>query len=367
MAGKARFVKALAASKLLRRNTPLLIYWFVTNRCNYRCSYCYGSFHQDPRPDLPTATMLRIGDEMARAGVRRVNLLGGEPLLRPDIGVLIDHLARRKISVCLLTNGSLLPGQIEGIRQVDEVGLSIDGAEAIHDAIRGAGAFRALTDSIATLRAWRIPVVLTYTMVAGNIDQLDFVMQYARREGVSVTVNVAHGRIFGTKDSPVSRASDDACRASLRSLIDYRKRGYPVFRARRTLELMLRWRSYQEDTCEVPPAPGFPRCSFGTRAAAITSAGELVPCFLTDRGGGLSLQEHSFATAWRNCQGIAHCAYCHVPCFIEYNAIFELSLPVLFNAGMNLCVRPLFPSRRAPKDRRGQSGPSDRTPGSPAS
>jgi MoaA/NifB/PqqE/SkfB family radical SAM enzyme len=293
--------------------------------------------------------MLRMIDEMARAGVRRVNLLGGEPLLRDDIGVLVSRLASRKISVCILSNGSLLPRQIEEIQQVDEVGLSIDGCEETHDAIRGRGAFRALVEAIVALRQRGITVVLTYTMVASNLQELGFVMEFARRQGVYVTVNVAHGRVFGTRDVPVLRADNEAYRAALRELIGYRERGYPVFRAKRTLEFMLRWEDYQQDTSEIPPAKHYPRCSFGSHAATLACDGTLIPCFLNNRGSaGLSVPEHGFAAAWEHCRQIAHCTYCHVPCFIEYNSIFDLSPPVLFNAAMNLCVRPVFAKTRVP-------------------
>jgi len=347
VAGKARFFHALVTSKIMRRTPPLFLYWFVTNRCNFRCSYCYGSFHSDQSPDLPTEVMLQMIDEMSHAGVKRVNLLGGEPLMRTDLGVLVDRLVSRKISVCVLTNGSLLGQHFEEIEQVDEVGLSIDGCEEIHDAIRGRGAFRALTRAIASLREKRITVVLTYSMVVGNIQELDFVMEFARRQGVYVTVNVAHGRVFGTEDVPVTRASNDAYRAALQQIIKYHERGYPVFRARRTLELMLRWKDYHEDTSEIPPTRDYPRCSFGSYAATLTSDGTLIPCFLNSRGSaGLSVPEHGFSRAWQHCRQMAHCTYCHVPCFIEYNSILDLSLPVLLNAGMNLCVRPLFAKPR---------------------
>lgn len=340
---KFRFFRDLVINKTRRRQVPLFLYWFVTDRCNYRCSYCYGAFHRNQGADLPTEVMLRMADEMAHAGVRRVNLIGGEPLMREDIGLIVDRLARNRISVCILSNGSRLPERIEAIRNVDEVGMSIDGSEQRHDAIRGRGAFQELKLAIAACRQRGLTVVLTYTMVSQNIDDLDDVMEFVKEQGVQVTVNIAHGRILGARDLPVSRASNEEYRQALRKIIAYHERGYPVFRARRTMELMQQWNDYQSDTSDISPGKSFPTCLFGSYGATLYADGRLVPCFLNSRGGtGRSVPEHGFPSAWEHCQAMAHCTYCHVPCFIEYNSIFALSLPILFNAGLKLSVYPVL-------------------------
>jgi MoaA/NifB/PqqE/SkfB family radical SAM enzyme len=343
---KIRFLRDLVVNKARGRKVPLFLYWFITERCNFSCSYCYGAFPRKESADLPTAVMLRMIEEMGEAGVRRVNLLGGEPFMREDLGLLVERLAARKISTCVLSNGSFLPERAGELRGVDEVGMSIDGCEQTHDRIRGRGAYEKLIRAIEACRRQGITVVLTYTMVSQNVEDVDHVMEFVRRQGVTVTVNVAHGRVFGSGDLPVSRADQEAYRRALGKIIDYRDRGYPVFRARRTLELMRSWPDFRTDTSDVRPAPGYPACRFGSYGATLCSDGTLIPCFLNSRGGaGLSVPESGFAAAWEHCQGLPHCTYCHVPCFIEYNAIFGLSPAVLYNGFMKLSVHPLF--RRA--------------------
>ena len=68
----------------------------VTDRCNFRCSYCMPKdvFTKD-YPYLPHAALLtfeeitRIAGQFAAHGVQKIRLTGGEPLLRKNIEILI--------------------------------------------------------------------------------------------------------------------------------------------------------------------------------------------------------------------------------------------------------------------------------------
>ena len=87
----------------------------VTDRCNFRCSYCMAeemSFL--PRRDLLTleeiATLAR---HFVRRGVRRIRLTGGEPLVRRGIGELAGALGSLRAEgldeLTMTTNGTALP------------------------------------------------------------------------------------------------------------------------------------------------------------------------------------------------------------------------------------------------------------------
>ena len=93
----------------------------VTDRCNFRCSYCMPKevFDKDYRY-LPHNALLsfeeitRLARIFATRGVRKIRLTGGEPLLRKNIEVLIGQLAQLRtpdgvpLDLTLTTNGSLL-------------------------------------------------------------------------------------------------------------------------------------------------------------------------------------------------------------------------------------------------------------------
>ena len=89
----------------------------VTDRCNFRCTYCmpkavFGANHRFlPRSDvLSFEEIERLTRILARLGVEKVRLTGGEPTLRRDLPQLVGRLAGihglREIN--LTTNGSRL-------------------------------------------------------------------------------------------------------------------------------------------------------------------------------------------------------------------------------------------------------------------
>jgi cyclic pyranopterin phosphate synthase len=89
----------------------------VTDRCNFRCTYCmpkevFGpDFAFMPHGNLLTfEEITRLAKVFVRAGVRKIRLTGGEPLLRRDIETLIAMLAEipELEDLALTTNGSLL-------------------------------------------------------------------------------------------------------------------------------------------------------------------------------------------------------------------------------------------------------------------
>src|SRR6185503_15803623 len=93
----------------------------VTDRCNFRCSYCMPKEVFDKHyAFLPHASLLtfeeitRLARIFARHGVKKLRLTGGEPLLRKNLEVLVRMLAElrtvegRPLDLTLTTNGSLL-------------------------------------------------------------------------------------------------------------------------------------------------------------------------------------------------------------------------------------------------------------------
>ena len=102
----------------------------VTDRCNFRCRYCmpqevFGpGFAFMPRAELLSfEEITRLVRLFAAAGVTKLRLTGGEPLLRRDLPALITMLAAVEgiEDIALTTNGSLLAARAA---QLAEAGLS---------------------------------------------------------------------------------------------------------------------------------------------------------------------------------------------------------------------------------------------------
>ncbi len=109
----------------------------VTDRCNFRCHYCMPEegFKSLPREDLLSLDELVIFIRtMARMGVQRVRITGGEPLIRKGLPWLVEQIASTPgiEQVAMTTNGHLLGRYAEelwaaGLRQLN---VSIDTFDA---------------------------------------------------------------------------------------------------------------------------------------------------------------------------------------------------------------------------------------------
>ena len=100
----------------------------VTDRCNFRCVYCmpkevFGRDHRflDRRELLTFEEIARVARVFVDAGVRKLRITGGEPLVRRDLERLIALLAELDVDLTLTTNGSLLPQKAQALA---DAGLS---------------------------------------------------------------------------------------------------------------------------------------------------------------------------------------------------------------------------------------------------
>ncbi len=101
-----------------------LIQLAASASCQYDCSYCAIDKTSVPAPHLfPTENILTFIRMMAKLGLKRVRISGGEPLLRPDIIDLVSQLTviQSIKSVSLSTNGLLLESMAE---RLSNTGLS---------------------------------------------------------------------------------------------------------------------------------------------------------------------------------------------------------------------------------------------------
>ena len=85
------------------------IFWSVTGRCNFRCRHCYMDAPDAALGELSTREALDLIDQMAACGVLRVDLTGGEALVRKDFWQLVDRILSHGMVIRqLYTNGWLL-------------------------------------------------------------------------------------------------------------------------------------------------------------------------------------------------------------------------------------------------------------------
>jgi MoaA/NifB/PqqE/SkfB family radical SAM enzyme len=114
---------------------PLLIL-FPHSRCNCRCLMC-DIWRSTTRDEISAEAVASRLAEWRQLGVERVVLSGGEALMHSHLWELCAHLRRASIGITLLSTGLLLKRHAaEIVQHCDDVVVSLDGAQATHDAIR---------------------------------------------------------------------------------------------------------------------------------------------------------------------------------------------------------------------------------------
>ena len=227
---KARLALAVLSTLRGSRPRPIAVAWLVTGRCAGRCEYCRWRSLRD-MPELDSSAAHRMIDQMADAGVCMVSFTGGEPLLRDDIGELVDHVAARGMVCKLNTNGQLLTRSVDKLRRLDLLQVSLDGPPAVHDRLRGAGTSSQAASAIALARRSGIPVQAVACLTRDVVRHLDEVLEQARELRVKLLVQPLAPPSSLEKDDFDAAPAPAELRAALERLHRLRRGRGPMRRA----------------------------------------------------------------------------------------------------------------------------------------
>jgi cyclic pyranopterin phosphate synthase len=148
----------------------------LTDRCDLACVYCRPHRHDgylERRLDL--SAWLAMVEGLVRAGVRRVRLTGGEPLLHADVVEVVRALARLPIDdLALTTNATRLAVLAAPLREagLQRINVSLDtlDPQRFHRMTRGGNLARVLEGIEAACAAGFASVKLNAVVVRGEND-----------------------------------------------------------------------------------------------------------------------------------------------------------------------------------------------------
>ncbi|MFC1658037.1 radical SAM protein [Candidatus Omnitrophota bacterium] len=191
-------IPAVAIQKRLQKaKSPFLISWALTHRCNHNCLYC--QIYKIKCREMNTKEALRIINELAAMGVMLICLSGGEPLLRDDIGEIINFIRKKKIAFDISSNGYLVEEKISQIDGLRALCLSLDGPQEIHDYIRRKkGAYKRVLEAARLAKKKKIPVYFRTVLSRLNLNRIDFILNLASRLEIGVLFQPATENLYGT-------------------------------------------------------------------------------------------------------------------------------------------------------------------------
>lgn len=160
---------------------PLFVKWYITSRCNLRCKHCYLT---DYTQKGELEKILEIIDYLGAKKIMSVVLIGGEPLIRDDLEIIITRLTAYGIKVTIATNATLVSEQraislMESGAKHFQVSLEGHSPE-LSDPMRGGnGTFNKILDGTRLLKKYGANVTFAITITAKNYHLLHEYVEFA--------------------------------------------------------------------------------------------------------------------------------------------------------------------------------------------
>jgi len=183
-----------------------MLYLYISGGCNLRCRHCWITPGYDPDASsaayLPLEILEAAVEEAIPLGLGSVKLTGGEPMLHPRFGRIVDLLASKRIGIMMETNGILLDAP--AARMMRESGVfgtisvSVDGAcGETHDSLRGIdGSFEMALEGIRRLVSEGFRPQMICTLHEGNAAEMHGVVALAADLGCG-SVKFNHVQVVG--------------------------------------------------------------------------------------------------------------------------------------------------------------------------
>jgi MoaA/NifB/PqqE/SkfB family radical SAM enzyme len=167
-------------------------HWYVTTRCNSRCSTCSiwrDSIYKSKESTLQSR--LDLLQDIKSLGFKSIDFTGGEPLLYKGLPILIREAKKMGFFTSLTTNGTLYPKYAQQLKgNLSSLSFSLDSADReTHNTIRGIDCFDNVIRSIILARKLGETVMLKTTVTNKYIETIPPLIKLAARMGVLIELN----------------------------------------------------------------------------------------------------------------------------------------------------------------------------------
>lgn len=284
-------------AKITRRPRPVSVNLQVTKHCNLDCPYCFADLSTLKEiKDWSTTETLETIDALYERGCRHIILMGGEPLMRKDIGEIIRYIKSKWMRCEIVTNGYLIQQRIEDLKLLDSVCISLDGPKHENDRVRGAGCHDAVIKGMQVLKENKIKARIHAVLTKYNKDSgLPYISKLAKEHGFRFNFSMIMLRPELRPDF-INFSEEEI----VKFLDDYKKcrdDGYPVFTSDACFDYMYKWPKkgaytiYKSDNLSPEEMRNVVPCNYGMYNAFVDVDNKVYKCPLTWKNG-LNWREH---------------------------------------------------------------------------
>ena len=284
---------------------PTAIRATLTERCNYKCRYCYHWRQETDAPEMTVDEWKGIIDQLRDyAGRFPIQFIGGEPMIWPGFAELIQHCRARNVPWGAITNGSVLNARLVKVivaSRPSNIDISVDaGNIAVHDLARGvkgsfvhieAGLMRLIEEREAA--GIRFPIRIKTTVHKLNLAHLPELVGWVA-ELPGVTIDFSPVGLWQPRDRaslyPASDQEFEQLDAAVEELIRLKEDGAPIETSPRKLRSF--GKHFRGETAIVH---GYTQCRAGLRTLDIHPDGSASHCMIHSIG---NLRSQSVQELW---------------------------------------------------------------------
>lgn len=325
---------AVLSARTLRTHTPLSVTMSVSGRCNYQCAYC--RLWSKPNKSMSFSQVTLLIRQLAEMGMQRIGFTQDEPLIRKDIGEIIDCCKRLGLFVTLGSNGALVADRITSLHNLDLLILSLDGPQSVHDELRVRGAFNNVITALQTARRYGKKVWITSVLSRFNLECVSWLLETARRNGTRIAFQLLYHapQITGSNEDLLPPA--EKYRTAIQKIREAKRMGAPVINSYSQLEFLEKWPDYRNPFFDPQQHHRrFLRCWGGRLFLHVEPNGDIFPC--SQRvGQPMALGPENLRSVVSHAARQA-CRYCCLGAdYVEYNLLMGLDPKAIWNAIHNL-------------------------------
>jgi MoaA/NifB/PqqE/SkfB family radical SAM enzyme len=232
---------------------PMQCSLYVTDNCNLDCGYCTEYDNSVPHPSLvQLQTWVR---KIRELGTERIALVGGEPLMHPDIIALVRFCKGLGMSTSLTTNGFLLTKQL--VADLAEAGLDVMqiSIDRVTPSAVTKKSLKTVERKLELLRDSTIKLHLTGVICGDTLDECEQVLEFGLSRDIPTEIRLVHAGPDGMmRVDPGERAR---LRSILERMIARKQSGEKVHTTRALLDYQLGLLDGRDMTQEWVCAGGF--------------------------------------------------------------------------------------------------------------
>ncbi len=214
----------LESGKRLFDRKPLQCSLYVTDQCNLDCAYCTEYDNSRPHPSLDD--LKKWVSKIRELGTMRIALVGGEPLVHPNIVELVRYCRELGFATSLTTNGFLLTRKL--VVELEDAGLQVMqiSVDRMTPSPITKKSFKTVLPKLDYFHDSKISLHITGVICADTLPEAEAVLETGLSRGIPTEVRLVHADPL--QRFRVDRGRREELERFIDSMIERKRRGEKI-------------------------------------------------------------------------------------------------------------------------------------------